>query len=271
VRTRTHAKRIVLGPLLLAAALLAPGCGAQYVTPGAGVNLAAISDSDIRARFGTYPASPFPARLAIARVQQAGYYSHGNTSYGRGAFSVVTTRDIERDEHFETLAALPQVVGLGRISRLLLSEDLQSVKDLRLAAATLHADLLLVYTLDTSFRIRGQSLGPLTVVTLGFLPSKKATVTATASAVLFDVRTGHVYGLAEASHAASHLASTWTKEQAIDKARLDAETEAFAKLIDEFRGTWNGVLKEYAGKDPPSGMEASRVLNGAKYETTVPE
>jgi len=66
--------------------------------------------------------------------------------------------------------------------------------------------------------------------------------------VLYDVRTGYVYGLAEASHTTSHIASTWSKEQAIDNARLETEKEAFSKLIDEFGKTWNGVLKEYAQK-----------------------
>lgn len=218
---------------------------AKYVTPGAAVNLEAISDYSIKERFQTKPASPFPARIAMVRVQKSGYYSHGNRGYGSGGFSVVTTRDIEKDEHLEKISSLPDVAGLGTINRLLIPSKLESVKDLRLAAASLHADMLLLYTLDTSFKIKGQALGPLSVITLGFLPNKKAFVTTTASAVLYDVRTGYVYGLAEGTHTTSHIASTWSKSQAIDNARLETEKEAFSKLIDEFTITWDGVLREY--------------------------
>jgi len=234
--------------LILAVLLLASGCATNYVTPGAGVSIEAISDFGIKERFRTKPAAQFPARIAVVRIQQSGYSSCGNRGYGRGNYSVVTTRDIEQDEHFEKLSSLPQVAGLATLNRLLLPEKLQSVKDLRLGAASLHADMLLLYTLDTSFKIRGQDIGPLAVVTLGFLPNKKAYVTTTASGVLFDVRTGYVYGVAEASHSTSHIASTWSREQAIDNARLETEKEAFSELVDELCQLWPGVVKEYAGE-----------------------
>ena len=229
--------------------MLASGCmKRQYVTPGGGINLAAIEEKDIREHFLTKAASNFPARILTVRLQQSGYYSHGNEGHGGGAFSVLTVRDIESDEHFDALENMPQVAGLGPVGRILLPNHFSSIKDLRIAAAKLHADMLLLYTIDTSFRVRGQSLGPLSVITLGFLPNKKAYVTATASAVFVDVRTGYYYGLAEASHTANHLANTWTKEKAIDKARLDAEKAAFGDLILAIEKTWNGILKEYADK-----------------------
>jgi hypothetical protein len=224
------------------------GCSAKYVTPGAGVNLQAISDKDIKERFETKASSPFPARIAVVRIQDSGYQSYGNTGYGTGAFSVVTTRDIETDEQFDRLSSLPDVAGLATLNRLLLPSTLNSVKDLRLGAASLHADMLWLYTFDTSFRITGKSYGPLTAITLGFLPNKEAWVTTTASCVLYDVRTGYIYGLSEASHTSSHIASTWSKSQAIDNARLETEKKAFSKLIDQFTATWNGILKEYKKK-----------------------
>lgn len=225
--------------------LFTVSCAVKYVTPGAGVNLTAINEQSIKERFETKPASPFPARIAIARIQQSGYYSHGNQSYGDGAYSVVTTRDVEDDAHFDKLASLPDVAGLTTLNRLLIPSDLESIKDLRKAAASLHADMLFLYTLDTAFRIKGKSLGPLSLVTLGFLPNKEAYVTTTASAVVFDVRTGHVYGMAEQTHKTSHIASMWSTTQAIDNARLETEKASFSKLIDEFPDVWNGILKEY--------------------------
>lgn len=233
--------------LALVSAATVCGCAAKYVTPGASVNLQAISEYDIKERFESRAASPFPARIAVVRVQEPGYRSYTTYGYGKGRFSVVTARDVERDEDFDRLASLPQVSGLATVNRLLLPANLESVKDLRLAAASLHADMLLVYTFDTAFNVKGRDLGPLTVITLGFLPNKKAFVTTTASAVLYDVRTGHVYGLAEASDTTSHIASTWSTEQVVDNARVETEKTAFTRLVNAFTETWDGVLKEYAG------------------------
>jgi len=226
-------------------ALWSSGCS-TYVTPGPAANLELISEYEIKERFKTEPAAPFPARIAVVRVQGPGYYNHTCESYGNGAFSVVTARDVEGEEGFEQLASLPRVAGLAMVNRLLLPEELHSVRDLRLACAGLHADMLLVYTFDTAFRVKDHDVGPLGVITLGFLPNKQAFVTTTASAALFDVRTGYIYGLAEATHTTCHLASTWSTGKAIDNARTETEQRSFSELIDEFAETWDGVLSEYA-------------------------
>lgn len=70
-------------------------------------------------------------------------------------------------------------------------------------------------------------------------------MTTTASAVLFDVRTGYVYGMVEQTHKTSHIATTWSTTQAIDNARLETEKESFNKLINAFPDVWLGILKEY--------------------------
>jgi hypothetical protein len=209
------------------------------------VNLRAIDDYGIRERFETKPAAVFPAHLVVVRVQEPGYRSYGTRSYGSGNYSIVTTRDVEKDEQFNMLSSLPRVAGLGTLNRLLVPANLQSVKDLRQGAASLHADLLLLYTFDTSFRVKEKDVGPLAVISLGFLPNKKAYVTTTASAVLYGVRTGHVYGLAEASHTTSVVASTWSTKAAVDSTRIETESKAFEKLVDEFVKTWSDVLEEY--------------------------
>ena len=230
---------------LLVASVLFSGCAASYVTPGGGVNLRAIDDYSIRERFETKSAAVFPAQLIIVRVQEPGYYSHSTKAYGTGNYSIVTTRDVEKDEHFEKLASLPNVAGLGTLNRLLLPDNLDSVKDLRKGAASLHADLLLLYTFDTSFRVKDRNFGPFQVISLGFLPNKKAYVTTTASAVLYGVRTGHVYGMAESSHTTSVIANTWSTGNAVDTTRIETEGKAFEKLVDEFATTWSEILKEY--------------------------
>jgi hypothetical protein len=226
--------RIVLRVALVSMAF--SGC-ATYITPGPGAKLADLSQSDwdIEKLMSRKPAAQFPARIAMIRVQAAGYKSYGNAGYGTGRYSVVTTRDIE-----------------ASINRLLLPADLETDRPLRQAAASLQADMLLLYTLDTSFRIDETSLGPFSVVILGFLPNKEAIVTATASAVLYDVRSGFVYGLAESTARERQRANVWTTQNAIDHSRLEAERKSFEQLLDEFVKTWKGVTEQHAiGKTAP--------------------
>src|SRR5207253_2464668 len=77
------------------------------------------------------------------------------------------------------------VRGIAPIGRLLLPAQLKSDQELRAAAAQLQCDMLLVYTLDTSFHDR-DALKPLTVVTLGLSPTNATNATTTASAVPTD-------------------------------------------------------------------------------------
>ena len=223
------------------------GCH-HYVTPGAGVSLDTLVnvDEDIAERLKRSPASPFPARMAVVRVQAPNYRSYRSEGYGHGTYSVVTTREIERDEHFDRIAHLPQVSGLAALNLLVIPSELKSDKELRLAAASVKADLLLLYSINTVFRVDGLELGPLQVIALGTLPSNEAKVTATASAAIMDVRTGYIYGLAESTAQASELASAWIMEHVVDHSRLKAETESFEKLLGEVEKTWAGVVQQYA-------------------------
>lgn len=228
----------------LLAALLAPGC-ATYTTPGAGMSLGDLAKADweIAELLKVEPAAVFPARISVARVQASGYYSYSNTCYGAGRYCVVTTRDVEPESSFDRLAKMPMVAGVALVNRVLLGERLSSAKDLRQAAATVKTDLLLVYSLDTSFNIQNTDIGPLALVSLGFLPTKKARVTATASAALFDVRTGFVYGVAEASAIEEQRGTFWSSAEAVDSARKAAEAAAFQKLIGEVEKFWADVLR----------------------------
>ncbi len=222
------------------------GC-ATYQTPGAGVNIPNLSksDADIRDLFNVEPAAPFPARIAIARVQASGYSSRSNQCYGSGQFCVVTTRDIEPEDSFKRIETLPQVAGLASMNRLLLPSKLENTKDIRRASATLKTDVLILYSLDTGFNVESTDIGPLALISLGFLPNKNAKVTTTASAAIIDVRTGFIYGVAEATAIEEQRATFWSSSDAIDAARRKAETNAFQKLVGEIEKLWGGVLKEY--------------------------
>jgi len=233
-------------------ALLVQFCGcSHYVTPGGGVKLstlasANLTDSDIQKVLNRKPASPFPVHLAVVRIQESGYRSYGNCSYGRGNYSVVTTKDIETDEDFKKLERLPMITAVAMLNQIIIPSELRSDKELRLAAAALHADMLLVYTINTSFRIKDHEIGPLGVITLGTLPNQEAQVTSTASAIVYDVRTGFAYAVAESTAHQKQLASIWSSSNAIDESRIKAEKKAFLQLMGEFPSTWQGIVDQYA-------------------------
>jgi hypothetical protein len=227
--------------------ILLSGC-ASYTTPGGGVSVGNLSqaDSDIGDILKRQPAAQFPARMAVARVQASGYSSRSNGNcYGSGQFCVLTTRDIESEADFARLASNALITDVALMSRIILPSKLQSTHELRLAAASLKTDVLLIYSMDTGFTVENTEIGPLGAITLGLLPTKKARVTATASAALYDVRTGFLYGVAEASAKEEQRGSFWTSSDAIDQARLKAEAEAFKKLVDETEKLFANVAGQY--------------------------
>ncbi|WKD48367.1 hypothetical protein [Microbulbifer spongiae] len=239
--------RIILMVLMAVSIVVTQGC-ATYTTPASGVNISSLTDVDIAALMKAEPASGFPARIAVARVQASGYISRTNSGYGSGLYSVVTTRDIEDESDFEKLSSLAMVGGVAPLSRLLLPSELDSIRDLRLSAARLKTDLILIYSIDTAFHVEGTPLGPLSAITLGFLPNKKAFVSSTTSGALIDVRTGFVYGVAEATEREEQRTTIWNSSDAIDEARMDAEKASFKSFIGEFENLWKSTLAQYAAK-----------------------
>jgi hypothetical protein len=243
-----------LSCLLLA--FISAGCASHYATPGRGANLtevvadapAALSrgDPSIVSAMGTRPLAKFPTGVAVVRIQAPGYVSETAEGWGRGRYSIVTTRDIEAPADLERLSKLPMVSGIGPINRLLLPSHLESDLQLREAAARMHADVLMVYTLDTTFVVEDKA-APLSVVTLGLSPNQQAKVLCTASALLLDTRNGYLYGVAEATDRQDQMTSAWTSGAAVDQARRRTETKAFAKLVGELEKTWAGVVGTYAG------------------------
>lgn len=246
----TFAVMITLSSVLLA------GCGSSYRVSGRAADLRAFgydaaaakdqTDYSIKQRLALKPLASFPASIAIARVQASGYYSYHTRGVGRGAYSVITQRTVERDEDIERIRNLAMVNDVAMISRLLIPDHLSSDRELREAAAALHADMLLLYTFDTSFEVAGTAVEPLGIITLGLFPTQDARVETTVSALLLDSRNGYIYGVADASAKTSQLANHWTSDEAVDQARRRVEREAFAKLVDQFEGAWTRVVAEYA-------------------------
>ena len=224
--------------------LLACGC-AHYRTPGGGVSIPAITDSKIAEALARQPAAQFPAHVIVARVQAAEYASYSGTGCGTGAYSVLTTRDIETDEDFAQLAALPGIAGVGAVNRILLPMKLRSAQELREAAAQLRGDIVLLYTLDTQFHTESKLVAPLKAVTLGVFASEKSRIVTTCAAAFIDVRTGFVYGVAEGTATEARRSSPWKTEAAIDAARLKTEREAFSGALKEIAKAWTSINAEY--------------------------
>jgi hypothetical protein len=231
------------------------GC-AHYVTPGQAVSLPAITEPDIGDAFSRAPAASFPARLIVARVQAPGYVSYSNRGYGHGAYSVLTARDMETEDDIRRLGAMPGVASVGPLSRVLLPPELNTTRELRTAAAQLRADVILLYTIDTSFRTDTTRIGPLQAVSLGFFPNKKAHVSSTCAAVFLDVRTGYVYGIAEATATEEQRSGYWNTEAAIEAARVKAERGAFVGALTEIEAAWGNIVGQYSSAPASVGQQA---------------
>jgi hypothetical protein len=233
--------------LIAAVVILVSGC-ASYVTPGGPARLDQINRADIAEAASRRPTVQFPARLAVIRIQARDYKSYSTEGYGTGQFSAVTTQELLTDERMQDVLNWPSVAAVVPVTRLTIPSRLNSVDDLRVAGAQVQADILVVYTIDTSFRVQGKGYGPLTAISLGIIPDRDAHVTATASAVMVDVRSGFIYGVAEATASKSGLTNAWESSTTVDRKRIQAEEESFEKLMDQMAKTWAGIVKQHTAE-----------------------
>lgn len=217
------------------------GC-ASYTTPGGPVDLTGIQSADIEELMSREAAATFPALVAVARVQSSGYESLTVETYGNGSYVVVTNRELMSDSRIQEISRWPGVRDVSPLSRLLIPSRLSSIDDLRAASAKLKADVLIVFTLDTSFRVDGKSIGPLSVISLGLMRDRETVVSTTASAVLVDVRTGFVYGVAEGTASERQTTNAWNSVNAVDQGRLSTENDAFDELVRELERTWKNIV-----------------------------
>lgn len=242
--------------LLLSAIMLSlTGCATSYITPGGKADLQSFAPTSVQAGFDAKPTNPFPASIAAVRVQSPTYTNfflqQNGGQYGGGRYSVIMTREVEDQSQFDRISALPQVTGVVAINRLLLPARLESDRELREAAARLHADLVFVYTFDTAFFDTDAS-SPLTVVTLGLSPTRKVTAVTTVSSLLLDTRTGYVYAAHEATEREAIRSTSWGSMHAADKARQTTEGRAFGKLVDEFVNAWPKLLNAHPASATPT-------------------
>lgn len=221
------------------------GC-ATYIPPGGRADLTAISSSSMQESFSARPAATFPASIAAVRVQAPRYRSHHTEReggvYGEGRYSVVTVKEAEEAADLEQLSKLPDVGGFVTLSPLLIPPTLQSDRELREAAARLKADMLLVYTFETTFH-KNDASTTLTVVTLGLSPTRRVFVRVTASALVIDTRTGFIYAAMEANEKRQMTTNAWESRETADRARRDAEKAAFKSLVRDFETNWPRIVE----------------------------
>lgn len=243
-------RRWVLGFGVLMLGLLLGGCSQRYVTPGGGADMSVLfetADEEIQEIVSRHPASPLPVNLVMLRLQDGGYWSYSvrEEYIQRGRYRIITTRDIEEDRDYERIRRLPNLAQVGPINRMLLPHEIRTEKDLRAAAARLRADMLFLYTVDTKYWSDDMAK-PLSVITLGFSPNVNLHMVTTVSGVLYDVRTGFVYGTVEATEKQDQLTSWWANSDSVDQARLRVERIAFEKMLDEFSSMWVQVVVDLA-------------------------
>ncbi len=243
--------KLWLAMALTAAALLG-GC-ASYLPPGAKADLQVFAPADIAAGFAIQPTAPFPASIAAVRVQAPAYTNHyldsNGGKVGAGRYSVIVTREVEMEHHFEQVAKLAQVAGVTGINRMLLPDRFDSDREIRAAASRLQADLVFLYAFDTAF-FESDAARPLTVITLGLAPTRRIVASTTVSALLLDTRTGYVYATYEVTVRKEAVASSWGSRDTADRSRRDNEREAFGRLIDDVAGSWPKLLEHHLEKTP---------------------
>lgn len=244
--------------LLIAAIIIVSGCAPSYTVPGRAARMELFKEqAEATSTVQTTPPKPsdieiierkptaeFPAHIVVVRVQEPGYKSQTAEGVGGGSYSVVTVRDMEKDEDFVHIAKLPDLAQISPMSRLLLPSQFQSDKELRTVAARLNADMVLIYTVDTSF-LKTDTSTPLSVISLGFGPTYKARIISTVSAIIMDTRTGYIYGTVEETAKKEITTSAISTQNECDKIRLQTEREAFEKFLSEFETLWPNIIKEY--------------------------
>lgn len=246
---------------LAAAVLLAFGCQATYRTPGGPAPIGEMTAPSIAERLATRPEASFPATVALVRVQSRDYWSYSTAGVARGGISIVAADDLEEPADAQELAGWTGLRALVRLSAILVPTTRSdaphdSLLALREGAASLHADILALYTIDTALRVDDWSPGALGLVTLGLAPTRTAVVHSVASLAFIDVRTGFVFGTAEASARDTQPANTWTSGDATDQCRRRVEREALAKLMHAAGETFAGIARtRWEGENPPSAPE----------------
>jgi len=176
------------------------------------------------------PTVHFPARVAVVRIE-------GSSS----GFRMIPETDVEQSEHTAAASSLPGVAGLVSLNRVALISEVKSYRELDAEARKVGADLVAIYRFEASDRSSDAFL-PLSVATLGLAPTNAYTVTATATLMVRDTRTGYLYGVLEESATNKGLTAGMDLHNAQERSKRNAKKKALDQLTAKLPVFWNGVL-----------------------------
>jgi len=231
--------------LMIGAVAMFSACSAPPKSPESGVNISTLAadGGDINEAMSRRRKARLPARIAFARVQRSGYEG-GAPCQGTGEYCFVTTREFESDEDFARLKKMRKVSSVNPLKRLLVPEDLASMEQLRGAAKSMKANVLLVYSINTKYKIDDAQHQAVSVVTLGLLATRTARVDTTASAAIVDAVNGAVLGVAEGIAFDEQKASNWSTEGKLKASRAQVEQKAFQEMLGDVERVWKGVIRK---------------------------
>lgn len=219
---------------------LAAIISAEQARQSSGAQLSATADlsspaarlnAEVAALYDTVPEVILPARIALARA---------------GSREMQVTSEAELAIWRETAAELGEGFGefltLSPVSADMAGELTETqvrgvVADVRRAAALQKADYVLLYSVATGAGTNSNVLdvADLTIIGLWVAPSRNVNATATAEAILLDVRTGYVFGAATAQGEDTTLTTAMRSDQAERGARKAAQLDAVEKLANNVK------------------------------------
>jgi hypothetical protein len=235
--------------------LLVAGCGGtrEMTRPeapiGGIIGAEKVTEESIRRAMATRPQLSVPTKVAVAEIgtRQTAYlpdYSYcGRPDIQAG---IVSLRADEEKLWKETLnkdrPAVGQVIPLAPV--LVPDGSDGTLLRLRQAAATLHADLLLVYVRESDWGKQPNALSGLylTIIGLWASPGTNLRAITVAKGALVDVRNGFVYGVVSADAEDKAISAAVF----VDKTRLDLMKRTEAKALAELAGQTAALVDDLA-------------------------
>ncbi|TAJ19109.1 MAG: hypothetical protein EPO68_06830 [Planctomycetota bacterium] len=219
--------------------------GIAAPAPDAANGAASGASSDpVAAAYARAPQAQLPARVAVARLEsretEPSWRRETSPRTTSAKLVLANKADAVTSAAYQRLAALPEVADLTPLNTLVAAQTIESQEQLRAAAAAVQADLVYAYTFDSYAKTRTNLPGlyVLSLGLLGFLPLVSIEVETTASGALIDVRSGYVYGVADATETIKSSTDGWSLDEDIPRTREKAETAAFEKLNAAFEQRW---------------------------------
>lgn len=227
--------------------LLPSSCARHYLTPRPSAAVSHGESAAVEERATIRPEARFPIHLAVVRVQPSGHFAGTHWRDRRGSYCVSQERGGQAEEHLSRLAGMPGVDGVVVLNRLLLGGEERSSGDLRSTARDLGADMVLLYCLESTSDDH-DALPPITVASLGLVPTRRYSVSAVSSAVFLDARSGFVYGTIEKAAERRGLLGAWSRQASLEAARRKAERAALEKLVPGVDELWRDIYARYSSR-----------------------